>query len=242
MAIVDRFAAWPSTIAVSFLELTMSRSFTCRAGAALLLASITIACGGRLRPVPPAEPAAPAPSTVDRMTVRTGEQVVVVDSPVVIGRQVERMVQDAGGYIERSSGGSDDNVRIEGRVPAAQLDRIMDSVAGLGKERRRHLTGADVTDQYTDLEARLRSNIALRDRLQQLLGRAVTLDEVLTLEKQIARLQSDIDALQARIDQLKSQVALASLAVSLERKRVLGPLALVGNGVARAVSKLFVVR
>ena len=48
-------------------------------------------------------------------------------------------------------------------------------------------------------------------------------------------------ALQARIDQLKSQVALASLAVSLERKRVLGPLALLGNGVARAVSKLFVI-
>jgi len=37
-------------------------------------------------------------------------------------------------------------------------------------------------------------------------------------------------------------VALASLAVTLERKRVLGPLALVGNGVARAVTKLFVIR
>ncbi len=223
----------------------MSRSFTYRTGAALLLAGITIACGGRFRPVPsaePAAPAAPAVSTVDRMTVRTGEQEVVVDSPVVTGRQVERMVRDAGGYIERSSGSSDGNVRIEGRVPAAELDRIMDSVAGLGKERRRHLTGADVTDQYTDLEARLRSDIALRDRLQQLLGRAATLDEVLTLEKQIARLQSDIDALQTRIDQLKSRATLASLAVSLERKRVLGPLARVGNGVAWAVAKLFVIR
>ncbi len=220
----------------------MSRSFTYRTGAALVLAGITIACGGRLRPVPSAEPAAPTASTVDRMTVRTGEQEVVVDSPVVIGRNVERMVQDAGGYIERSSGSSDGNVRIDGRVPAALLDSIMDRVARLGKERRRHLTGADVTDQYTDLEARLRSDIALRDRLQQLVGRAATLDEVLTLEKQIARLQSDIDGLQARIDQLKSQVTLASLAVSLERKRVLGPLALVGNGVARAVSKLFVIR
>ena len=220
----------------------MSRSFTYRTGAAVVLAGITTACGGRIRPVPSAEPAAAAASTVDRMTVRTGEQQVVVDSPVAIGRQVERLVQEAGGYIERSSGSSDGKVRIEGRVPAAQLDGIMDSVAGLGKERCRHLTGADVTDQYTDLEARLRSNIALRDRLQQLIGRAATLDEVLNLEKQIARLQADIDTLQARIDQLKSQVALASLAVSLERKRVLGPLALVGNGVARAVTKLFVIR
>ena len=64
--------------------------------------------------------------------------------------------------------------------------------------------------------------IALRDRLQQLLARAATLDEVLGLEKQIARLQADIDGLQARIDQLKSQAQLALLSVSLERKRVLG--------------------
>src|SRR5439155_25468236 len=167
-------------------------------------AGVTVACGGRTLTVASPEPVVAAASTVDRMTVRTGEQVVVVDSPAVAGRHVERMVQEAGGYLERSSGSSDGNVQIEGRVPAAQLDRIMDSVAGLGRERRRQLTGAAVTDQYADLEARLRSNIALRDRLQQLLNRAATLHEVLTLEKQIARLQSDIDALQARIDQINS--------------------------------------
>jgi chromosome segregation ATPase len=176
------------------------------------------------------------------MTVRTGEQQVIVDSPTVTGRRVEHMVQQAGGYLERSSGNSDGNVHIEARVPAARLDTIMDSVAALGKERRRHMTGTDVTDQYTDLEARLKSDIALRDRLQQLLGRATTLDEVLSLEKQIARLQADIDALQARLDQLKSQTVLAALTVNLERKRVYGPLAVVGRGVAGLVSKLFVIR
>jgi len=221
----------------------MSRSFWHRAGAVLLIAGVAAACSSRIHSVASPEPVAPpAPSTLDRMTVRTGEQSVVVDSPAAVGRHVERMVQEAGGYVERSSGSSDGNVQLEARVPAVQLDRLMDSVAGLGKERRRRLTGADVTDQYTDLEARLRSNIALRDRMQQLLSRAATLEEVLTLEKQIARLQSDIDALQARIDQLKSRTELASLAVDLERKHVLGPLAVVGRGVGRLVGKLFVIR
>ena len=223
----------------------MSRSFMHRARAALVLAGVSVACS-RIPPVASTEPApAPAPalaSTLDRMTVRTGEQAVVVDSPAAAGRHVERMIQEAGGYLERSGGSSDGNVQIEGRVPAAQLDRIMDSVAALGKERHRHLTGADVTDQYADLEARLRSNIALRDRLQQLLSRAATLDEVLTLEKQIARLQSDIDGLQAHIDQLKTRTELAALSVGLERKRVLGPLAVVGRGLGRLVGKLFVAR
>jgi hypothetical protein len=176
------------------------------------------------------------------MTVRTGEQQVQVDSPVVIARQVDHFVQEAGGYVERSGGSSDGDARVEARVPAAQLDSVMDRVAGLGKERRRHITGTDVTDRYTDLEARLRSNIALRDRLQQLLARAATLDEVLNLEKQIARLQAEIDGLQARLDQLKSQTQLASLDVSLERKHVLGPLAVVGLAIGKLASKLFVIR
>ena len=104
------------------------------------------------------------------------------------------------------------------------------------------MTGTDVTDQFTDLEARLASTIALRDRMQQLLARAATLNEVLDLERQIARLQSEIDSLQASLDQLKSQAELASLEVKLERERVLGPIAVVGLGMARLVSKLFVIR
>lgn len=200
---------------------------------------LTVGCGANPTAT---ESLAPATGTGDRMTIRTAEQVVVVDSPLVAGRRVERMIHETGGYLEQSSGSKDGKVRIVGRVPAAQLDSIMDVVAGLGSERRRNTTGKDVTDQYTDLEARLHSNIALRDRLQQLLARAATLDEVLTLERQIARIQTDIDGLQAHIDRLKSQATLASLSVSLDRKRILGPLAVVGNGVVWAVSKLFVIR
>ncbi len=221
----------------------MSRSSMHRTGAALLAAGVAVACvGSQVHPVASPQPLAPGVSTVDRMTVRTGEQQVQVDSPVVIARRVEHIVQESGGYLERSSASSNGNARVEARVPAAELDGIMDEVAGLGKEKQRRITGTDVTDQYTDLEARLRSSIALRDRLQQLLGRAATLDEVLGLEKQIARLQADIDGLQARLDQLKSQTQLAALSVSLERKRVLGPLAVVARGIGKLASKLFIIR
>lgn len=216
----------------------MSRSsLVVRAGAALLLAGVSFACGrgfteSTSRGVTPA-------STADRKIVRTGAQTVAVDSPAEIGRRVERMVLEAGGYLERSTSRSPRDVELVGRVPAPQLPLIMDSVAALGIERRRHITGVDVTDTHADLEARLRSAIALRDRIQQLLARATTLDEVLTLEGQIARLQVEIDGLQARLDQLQSSVELASLSVTLERDRVLGPLTLAGRGVVRFVGKLF---
>ena len=201
-------------------------------------------CGGRAipSPAPTVSPMTSRSSSIDRLTIRRGEQRVEVDSPLVAGRRVELLAQQAGGYVEQSSGSTDGTVSVVARVPAAKLGEVMDSIATFGKERRRQLSGTDVTDQYADLDARLRSNIALRDRLQALLARAATLDEVLKLEQQIARLQSEIDALQARIDRLRSDVAYASLSVTFETPRVLGPVAVAGKGVARAVSWLFVIK
>lgn len=216
----------------------MPRSSLLVAGIALLIA----ACGSHgLAPTSLAPSPSQATSTTDRLTIRTADQRVVVDSPLAAGRAVERVIHETGGFLEQSSGSKDGNVRIVGRVPTAQLDSIMGIVARLGVEKRRIMTGSDVTDQYADLEARLRSNIALRDRIQQLLARATTIDEILNLERQIARLQGDIDGLQSHLDRLKSQATLATLAVSLDRKRVLGPLAVVGNGLAWAVKKLFII-
>ena len=212
------------------------------------LVAIAIAaasCGSAARStVPAVSPTPRTSSSIDRMTIRRGDQRVEVDSPLVAGRRVERLAQEVGGWVEQSSGSTDGggNVTVVARVPAASLEGVMDRVAMFGQERRRQLTGTDVTDQYADLEARLRSDIALRERLQQLLGRAESLDDVLKLEQQIARLQSEIDALQGRLDQLRSSVVMASLSVSFERGRVLGPLGVAGKGLARAVSWLFVIK
>jgi hypothetical protein len=213
----------------------------------IIPAAITLpaaSCGGGAvrSTAPTVSPVTASLTSIDRLTIRRGEQRVEVDTPFVAGRRVERLAHEAGGYVEQSSGSTDGTVNVVARVPAAKLDELMDTIATFGEERRRQLSGTDVTDQYADLDARLRSSIALRDRLQELLARATTLDEVLKLEQQIARLQSEIDALQARIDRLRSDVALASLSVTFETPRVLGPLGVAGKGVARAVSWLFVIK
>jgi hypothetical protein len=56
----------------------MTRSFMYRAGAALMLTGVSVACGSRIQTVASPQPVVPAASTVDRMTARTGEQAVVV--------------------------------------------------------------------------------------------------------------------------------------------------------------------
>src|SRR5689334_16993665 len=100
-----------------------------RAGLAIVLAGLSFACGRGHRAALTPEVSPVIAQNVERKSVRTADQEVVVDSPVVAGRRVEQLVTDAGGYIERSHSSSRGEVRIVGRVPAAKLVDLMDSAA-----------------------------------------------------------------------------------------------------------------
>lgn len=178
----------------------------------------------------------------ERKVVRSGELVVSVASPEGVSSEVERLLEEAGGFVERSTATRDSDVWLECRVPPARLDAVMDSVAGLGKEERRSVSEADVTEQYVDLETRLRNDLALRERLQQLLQRAKDVEDVLAIEKELNRIQSEIETRQAQLDRLKSDVEQSTLSITLRRERILGPLGYVGYGLWWAISKLFVIR
>lgn len=178
----------------------------------------------------------------DRKVVRTGDLVVSVESPEKASTEVERLIKEAGGFVEHSTATNDSNVWLHCRVPASQLDQVMNSVASLGDEERRSVSAADVTEQYTDLETRLRNDLALRDRLRQLLQRAKDVEDVLAIEKELNRIQAEIETMQAQFDRLRSEVELSALSINLQRKRILGPLGYIGYGFWWAFSKLFVIR
>lgn len=177
-----------------------------------------------------------------RILIRSGQITVAVDDLEAAMAEVERIVDDGGGYVEQSNAAKDSDVSIYCRVPSARLEESMDAIAGLGDEKDRALSARDVTDEYLDLEARLKSGHALRDRLQALLDRATEVEDVLAIEKELTRVQNEVESMQGRLDRLGSHVELAPLVVLLQRERILGPLGYVGYGLWWAVSKLFVIQ
>ena len=178
----------------------------------------------------------------ERLLVRSGSLTLAVDDPAESAVEVTRRIEAAGGLVEHSNATSEHGVSLRARVPADRLDATLDAIAALGDEKHRSLSAADVTDQVSDLEARLRNNLALRDRLQTLLERADDVKDVLAIEKELNRLQAQIESMQARYDRLQKDVAMSVLSVQLEQARILGPLGYLGAGLAWALSKLFVIR
>jgi hypothetical protein len=142
-------------------------------------------------------------------------EVATVESAV---DQVRAIAEGLGGFVEHlSSFGSDKDQRanLTVRVPQDQFFTAVDRIEALGKVQGRDLGSEDVSEQFIDLEARLKSSLQEEESLLSLLDRAGQVSEILTIERELSRVRSDIERVQGQLNFLERRVALSTISVSL---------------------------
>ena len=158
----------------------------------------------------------------DRRILRTGEMAVAVTSVEDAAREVQALADRLGGYVANANLFREAE-RLRGtislRVPGDRLGEAMSTVEGLGRVETRRLSSNDVTEEYTDLSARLRNLEATERELLALLtsireksGRA---EDVLAVHRELTTIRSQIEQLKGRINYLDKSTALATLNVTL---------------------------
>jgi len=178
----------------------------------------------------------------NRMLIRRAWLAIEVSSVSNAVCKVTDVAKQSGGYIENQFDSEEDQASITLRVPVKSLKPAMSALEAIGKVTRREVSSEDVTEQYVDIDARLKTMVALRDRLRALLDKAQNVKDVLAIEKELGRIQADIDSMQARLKALKGRADLASINVSIKRRRILGPLGYALKGAWWTVEKLFVIQ
>ena len=156
--------------------------------------------------------------------------------------QASSMAERAGGFIEQKSDRGEESSSLTLRIPAKAFKTALLDLETIGTVTYRNVTGEDITEDYMDVDARLKNKIVLRDRLKQLLEKATEVKDILSIETELNRVQADIDSMEGRIKSLKGQVDYATIRLSLNRKTILGPLGYLFKGLWWGVEKLFVIR
>lgn len=152
------------------------------------------------------------------------------------------LVEKMGGFVDNKSSQGKESARLKLRVPAKAFTKAVADLETFGTVTDRDVSSDDVTEQYIDVEARLKNKVILRDRLKQLLDKAVNVKDVLAIETELNRVQSDIDSMEGRIKSLKGKVDFATIHLTLKSKPVPGPLGVVFKGIGWVIEKLFVLR
>lgn len=154
----------------------------------------------------------------DRKIISTGSITVEVEDVESAVTAVEALVEGMGGYVEqlsRSGGDEFSRASLTLRVPQGQFGSTYDRLRGLGEVLNEHQGSEDVSEQFIDLEARLNSAKREEQSFLNLLGRANTVSDVLTIERELARVRSDIERYQGQLDFLSRRVDLSTIWVEL---------------------------
>ena len=123
------------------------------------------------------------------------------------------------------------------RVAAAQFDALLAALTGLAAEvDRREVMVDDVTEEFVDLEARLRARRAVEAQYVALLGRANAVTDVIAVQKQLADVREEIERAEGRLRYLTDRAALSTVEVTLYEET---PASLAGGSFAHDVADAF---
>ena len=156
----------------------------------------------------------------DRLIVRTGQAGIEVDSLEPSMAELRRIVQRVGGFVADASVQSGRNqvrsATLQLKVPASRFDDLTEGLRPLGRLQFVNVAAEDVSEEFVDLNARITNAHRLEERLIELLRtRTGKLQDVLSVEHELARVREEIERMQGRVRFLKASAQLSSLSVNL---------------------------
>jgi hypothetical protein len=107
-------------------------------------------------------------------------------------------------------------VTVEVRVPAAQFDAFVGEVRGAGSVVTEKITGQDVTEEYIDLEARIRTQRALETQFLEIMKGARAVSDALEVQRALATVRGEIERLEGRRRFLENQTSLSTVKITLQ--------------------------
>ena len=133
---------------------------------------------------------------------------------------VEELLAQKAGYVanlEWRNYGYQEEAQLNLRIPAEHFNWLLDTIANLAVEVNfQEISTQDVTEEYVDLQSRLKTKKAVRDRYEEILRtKAKTVEDILRTEEQLRRLQEEIEAKEGRVRYLSQRAELSTISLQL---------------------------
>ena len=180
--------------------------------------------GGRVRNAePPPAPALPRQTVASTMIIRNGAVTIQVDSLEPAIERVRALATSLGGMVAGLAMNTGEHqvrsATLELRIPAARFDSAMTGMPSFGKVEHSNTHAIDVGEEFVDVTARAANAKRLEERLVALLAtRTGKLEDVLAVERELARVREEIERHEGRIRFLSARVATSTITATVHEK------------------------
>lgn len=98
------------------------------------------------------------------------------------------------------------------RIPTTNFQTAIDSISkNVSYFDSKRISAKDVTEEFIDLEARLKAKQTLEKRYLELLNKAKNVKEILEIERELSNIREEIEAKQGRLKYLQNKVSLSTI-------------------------------
>jgi hypothetical protein len=131
--------------------------------------------------------------------------------------QILKSTTENGGSIQNDTEGKDYGTifrRLIIRVPSQNFDGFIKNISkGVSYFDNKEISAQDVTTQYIDIDARLKTKKVLENRYIELLKKATKVSEMLEVEAQLSAIREEIEAKQGQFNYLQDRISLSTVTV-----------------------------
>jgi len=166
------------------------------------------------------------PQPIEQKLIKNGDVSYRVKNLMETKRSIQKIAASLNGYIAKENTyGYHDNPSEELiiRIPAKNFDKFLDEVLqGAEEVDSKHIDIEDVTEQFVDIEARLKNKKQLEAKYQELLVKANNMEDILKIEKEISIIREDIEASEGKLKYLSNRVSFSTITLRYYEKRTSG--------------------
>lgn len=163
---------------------------------------------------------------IDRKIIRNAEITMEVASTTDTQHHVTSIAEANGGFVVTSEAKQRENVdpaqrtldiKLVVRVPSSQFGVAFDEIKKLASNTpQENVSGQDVTEDFIDLEARIKTQKALELQFLDIMRQANKVADALEVQRQIAEVRTDIEKLEGRKRFLENRASLSTITVNIQ--------------------------
>lgn len=164
------------------------------------------------------------PPAVERKIIRNADLQLETDAPEEAMTKISAIAESKGGFVVESQQSTSDAratrrdvVTMTVRVPAAKFAEALDEFRKTASRVIvENVKGEDVTEEFIDIEARLKAKRALETQFLEIMKQAKSVEDALNVQRQLAEVRAEIEKIEGRKRFLENQASLSTIKIRLQ--------------------------
>ncbi len=158
-----------------------------------------------------------SPEIQEQKIIKTARLAFEAKDVEATHKKIIQLASEYKGLVQSDNSGKDYNRIFKNliiRVPTENFQQFIDGISeGVEYFDQKDISRQDVSEEFIDLEARLKAKRELEKRYLELLKQAKNVKELLEIERELSIIREEIEAKQGRLQYLQSQVSMSTISI-----------------------------